>query len=89
MVATDIKNVNLHYDLFNSCLYSRETINIFFVNQVSGLVKNLNIRIYSGTINVINFKLCVMVLNIVLDLFMPLSMTLTIFQGHSNVKQFN
>ena len=27
---------------------------MFFIGQVSGLVKNLNIGIYSGTLNLIN-----------------------------------
>ena len=40
-------------------VYLREIINIFFVGQVSGLVKNINIGIYSDhKINVINVKLC-------------------------------
>ena len=60
-------------------VYLREIINIFFVGQVSGLVKNINIGIYSDTINMINVKLCMMVPLIELYLFMPLSVTLTIF----------
>ena len=36
----------------------------------------------------INIKLCEMVQSTELHLFIPLSMTLTIFQGHSSVKQF-
>ena len=55
---------------------------------MSGLVENLNIGIYSDTINVINVKLCMMVLLIEFYLFIPLSMTLTILEGHSNVEQF-
>ena len=34
-----------------------EIINIFFICQMSGLVKDLNIEIYSDTINVINVTL--------------------------------
>ena len=68
-------------------VYSREIINMFLVSQVFGLVKNFNIRNFSDIINVINAKLCMMVLLIELYLFIPLSVTLAIFQGHSNVKQ--
>ena len=57
---------------------------MFFVGQVSGLVKNFNFGIYPDTINVINGKLCV----IERYLFISLSLTLTIFQGHGNVEQF-
>ena len=39
-------------------------------------------------INVINVKLCIMELVIEIYLFTPLSVILTIFQGHSRVKQF-
>ena len=42
--------------------------------------KNLN------AIDVINVRLCMMVLLIELYLFIPLSVALTIFQGHSSVK---
>ena len=54
---------------------------------MSGLVESFNIGIYSDTINVKNVKLCMMVLLVELYLFIPLSVTLTIFQGHSNVEQ--
>ena len=60
-------------------MYSREIINLFFVGQVSVLVQNFDIGIYSDTINMINVKLCMMVPLIELYLFMPLSVTLTIF----------
>ena len=50
------------YDLFGSGMYSREEINMFLVGQVSGLVENFNIGIFSDTINVINVQLCIMVL---------------------------
>ena len=66
-------------------MYSREIINMFFLGQLSGLVINFNIGIYSDTLTVINVKLCMMVLLIELYLFIPFSVTLTIFQGHSNV----
>ena len=44
-----------------SGLFSWEIMNTFFVGQVSELVKNLNIGIYSDIITVINVKLCMMV----------------------------
>ena len=48
-----------------------------------GHSQELNIGIFSDTINVVNVKLCMMILLIELHLFIPPSMTLTIFQGHS------
>ena len=60
-------------------VYSREIIYMFFMGQVSGLVENFNIGIYSTTINVVNVKLFRMVLLIELYLIIPLSVTLTIF----------
>ena len=68
-------------------MYLREVIN-FFVGHVSGLVGNFNIWIYSDTVNVINVQLCMIVLLIEHYLFLPLSVTLTVFQRYSNVKQF-
>ena len=68
------------------CAFNRE--NMFLIGQVSALVQNINIEIYPDTINVINIKLYMMVLLVELYLFIPLSVTLTIFLGHSNVKQF-
>ena len=43
---------------------------------------------FSDTLNVINVKVCMMVLFIELYLFIPPSLALTIFQGHISVKQF-
>ena len=57
------------------------------VGPVSGLVENFNNGIHSDTINVINVELCVVVLFIELCLFVPLSVTFTILQGHSNVER--
>ena len=50
--------------------------------------KNFNVAVFSDTMNVINFKLCMMVLLIELYLFIPLSVILTIFHGRSSVKKF-
>ena len=57
-------------------------IYMFLVGQVSWLVENINIGIFSDTINIVNVKLFIMVLHIELYLF------ITIFQGHGGVKQF-
>ena len=64
---------------------------MFLVGQVSWLFENIYTGISSYTINVINVKLCIMVLVklcmmvlfIELYLFIPFSLTLTIIQGHS------
>ena len=61
---------------------------MFLVGQVSGLFENFNIGIFSDTMNVINVKLCMVVLRIKFYLLITLSFTLTLFQGHSNIKQF-
>ena len=45
---------------------------MFFVSQLSGLVENFNIGMYSDTINVMNVKLCIMVLLTELYPFMAL-----------------
>ena len=87
MVATYIKKI-MHNMVCVTLVYSRGRIKTFFIGQESGLVENLNIEIDSDTINVINVKLCMTVLLIELFLFIPLSVTLTILQGHSNVEQF-
>ena len=61
---------------------------MLFIGQVSKFVRNFNIVMYSSTINVINVKLCMMVLPIELYLFTPISLTLVIFQIHRNVELF-
>ena len=50
--------------------------------------KTVNVTIFLETINVINVKICMVVLLSELCLFKPLSVTLTIFQCHWSVKQF-
>ena len=45
---------------------------MFLVGQVSGLVEKFNIRTFSDTINAINVKFCMMLLNIELYLFITL-----------------
>ena len=44
--------------------------------------------VFSDTINVINVKLWTMVLHFELCLIITLSVILTLFQGHSSIKQF-
>ena len=84
MVATYIIKQIVH----SMICVTLEIINKFLVGQVSGLVKNCSIGIYSNTVNVINVKLCMMALLIELYLLIPLSVTLIVFQGHSDIKQF-
>ena len=61
---------------------------MFFVGHVPWLVENINIGVYTDTINVINVKLCMVVVFIEPYLFITLSLTLTIFHGNSNFEQF-
>ena len=53
-------------------------------------VAKTNFTIFSDTINVIDVKLCMMVHLLLIELYLliPLSLTLTIFQGHNSIKQF-
>ena len=62
-------------------------ISMFFVGRVSGLVENVNIRMFSDTINAINVTLFMILLLIELYLFISLLVTLTTFQSHSSVKK--
>ena len=61
---------------------------MFLVGQVSGPVQNLNIEIFSDSLNVINVEVGMMLLLGELYLFVPLSVSMTIFQGYRNGKQF-
>ena len=81
MVATYIKKNHAQYDFCDSCVYSRNIITLFWASLVSGLVENLTSGIFSDVIKMIKVKLCMMVLLIELYLFIPLSVTLTLFQG--------
>ena len=49
--------------------------------------KNFNAVIFVDTMNVIIVKLCMMVVLIELYPFIPLSVTLSIFEGHRSVRQ--
>ena len=58
------------------------------LSQMSGLVTNFSIGILSDIKNVVDIKLCMMVLFIDPNLFIALSVILPlIFEGHINVKQ--
>ena len=72
LVETSYDYYYAQYDLFDSGVYSREIINMFFIGKVSRFVENLNIGIYSDAINVTNIKLCMMALLTELYLFMSL-----------------
>ena len=80
MFATYVKKV-MHNTICVTGVYSRKIINMFLVSQASGLVENFNTGIFSDTIIVINVKLCMMVLLIEPYLFIPLSVTLSIFHN--------
>ena len=76
MVATYIqKNMHSMNCVTGTC--SRERIYMFWVCQVSGLVENFNIGVFSDNINVVNVKLCMMILHTELYLLITLSVTLT------------
>ena len=74
-------------ELCDAGVCSRKIIYMFFWSNVLAC-QNFSTGILSDTINVINVKLCVMVLLVELHLFIPLSVTLTILYSHSNVEQF-
>ena len=61
MVATYMKKIMYGMN-FAAGVCSREIIYMFLVNHVSGCVNNFKTGIFSDTINVIDFKLCMMVL---------------------------
>ena len=56
MVAT-YNYKTMHTVICVTGMYSREMVNMFFVGQVSQLVRSFNIGIFSDTINVVNIKL--------------------------------
>ena len=55
-------------------------------SQVS--ISGKNVAIFSDTINLMNAKFCVMVVLTERYSFIPLLVTLSVFQGHSSVKYF-
>ena len=84
MVATYIRKV-MHK---LQCVFKENILHVFGRPSVWACQKVFNIRVFSDTINVINVKLDVMVLHIelyLLALFFTLSVTLTLFQGHSSI----
>ena len=48
--------------------------------------KNCNVKISWGNVNIKNVRLCMMVLFVKLYPFIPLSVTLITFLGHSGIK---
>ena len=72
MVAAYIKKF-MHNMKCMTGVCSREIIDMFLVGQVPWLVRNFSIGIFSDTINVINVKLCIMILHTELCLFITLS----------------
>ena len=63
-------------------------ISVRLADQVSVCGKNFNVAIFSDTINVVNVKLCMMVILIEIYLFILHLVTLIVSQDHSSVKQF-
>ena len=68
------------------CVFEAGNSHAFGQSSV-GLVENFNTLIFLDTINVINIKSLHDGILIELYRFMPLSVTFTIFQDHSNVEQ--
>ena len=62
--------------LCGSGVYSRGIRNMFLVGQVPGLVEHVNTWVFSDTLNVINVRVCMMVLLIELYLFSDLNHSL-------------
>ena len=61
-------------------------ISIKPAGQLSVCGKNFNVAIVLDTINMINVQFWIMLVLIELYPFIPLSVTLIVFQGHSSVK---
>ena len=53
--------------------------------QVSICGENFNVAILLDTVSMMNVKICMMVVLVELYPFLPLSVTLIVFQGHSSV----
>ena len=69
------------------CVFKEDNLHVLGWSSV-WFVKNFNIGMFSDTINKIDVKLWMMGLHIQLYHFITLLVTLTLFQGHSSVKQF-
>ena len=82
------KTTNYHHHHHQKQQKQKTHFNIALVSQVSRHVENFNFGIFLDIINVISVKLCMMVLYIEFYLFITLSVTFTLFQGHSSVKLF-
>ena len=60
-------------------------ISVRQAGQMSMSVRNFNVVIFIDAINMINVKLYMMAVLTELYLFIPLSVTLVLFQGHNSV----
>ena len=69
-------------------MYVMISVPLAGVSECAYVEKKINVAVFSDTINVINVKLCMMVVLIELYPFIPLTVTLIAFQGHSSIKQF-
>ena len=70
--------------MWESDVCLRDIINKVLVGHLCGLVENVKTGIFADAINI---KICMMLLLLNLYLFRPLSVTLVIFLGHSNIEQ--
>ena len=75
-LLTRLKNLNLYNDSVRPA------------SQVSECSRNFKVTFFLDTMNMINVKLCVMVVFTELYPFIPFSVTMIVFQGHSSVEQF-
>ena len=64
------------------------SVGLGMASQLSVRGKNFNIAIFLDAVNVINVKLCMIVLLFELYLFISLSVSLSIFQSCCSVRQF-
>ena len=64
---------------------SHETVYIMISVELASMAKKICIAIFSDTINVTGVRIYMRILLTELYLFIPFSMTVTIFQGHSYV----
>ena len=71
-----IKDVNL----FN--------VSVWPAGRVLECGRYFNNVIFLNAINMVSVKLCMVVILVELYSFIPLSVTLIVFQGHSNIQQF-
>ena len=79
------------FDLHEKCVWisiSVWSVLGWLAGRLSSMAQNFDIALFKDTINVITVRLFMMAPLTELCLLIPLSVTLTIPQGHSSVKQF-